>query len=200
LASAALTEEYGHGFSIANLKNFRRFYLLFRDFQIGQTVPGQLETALTQPMDAEIGQAVPSQFRQNTFNNTEAKELSLLSWSHYERLLRVDNPAARGWYMREAASLHWSYRTLDRNISTQYYERLLSSQLKESVIAEMREKTETFQQDKLAFIKNPTVLEFLGLPGNAGYMESDLENAILTNLQKFLLELGKGFAFVDVDR
>jgi hypothetical protein len=70
LASAALTEEYGYGFSIANLKNFRRFYLLFRDFQIGQTVPDQLETALTQPMDTEIGQATPSQFRQNTFQQT----------------------------------------------------------------------------------------------------------------------------------
>jgi predicted nuclease of restriction endonuclease-like (RecB) superfamily len=200
LASAALTEEYGHGFSSANLKNFRRFYLLFRDFQIGQAVPDQLEDSPTQSISAEIGQAQHGQFQQNTFNNMETKELSLLSWTHYERLLRVDNSVARDWYMREAASQHWSYRTLDRNISTQYYERLLSSQLKEPVIAEMREKTKAFERDKLSFIKNPTVLEFLGLPGNAGYTENDLENAILTNLQKFLLELGKGFAFIERQR
>jgi predicted nuclease of restriction endonuclease-like (RecB) superfamily len=98
--------------------------------------------------------------------------------------------------MHEAAEQMWSYRTLDRNINTQYYERLLLSQIKEPVIKEMQEKTKHFQHDKLTFIKNPAVLEFLGLPGNSGYVEQDIEKAIIDNLQKFLMEMGKGFAFV----
>jgi len=91
----------------------------------------------------------------------------------------------------------WSYRTLDRNISTQYYERLLLSQVKGDVEKEMKEKTAVFQSDKLEFIKSPTVLEFLSLKNNKGYSEKDLETAILNNLQNFLMELGKGFAFVE---
>jgi hypothetical protein len=79
LASVALTEEYGRGFSSANLKNFRRFYLLFRDFQIGQAVPDQLETSSTQSIDTEIGQALPGQFRQNTFNKMAAKKLRVVT-------------------------------------------------------------------------------------------------------------------------
>jgi predicted nuclease of restriction endonuclease-like (RecB) superfamily len=120
----------------------------------------------------------------------------MLSWTHYERLLRVDNSKARYWYMQEAFEQMWSYRTLDRNINTQYYERMLLSQADESVVREMKEKTKPFQIDKLAFIKNPTVLEFMGLPGNSGYVEQDIEKAIIDNIQKFLMELGKGFAFV----
>ena len=110
--------------------------------------------------------------------------------------MRVENLQARQWYEQEAKEQMWSYRTLDRNISTLYYERMLMSQVKESVVQEMQEKTKEFQQDKLEFIKNPAVLEFLGLPSNKGYKEQELEQAILDNLQGFLLEMGKGFAFV----
>ncbi|MCL2184130.1 MAG: DUF1016 domain-containing protein, partial [Chitinispirillia bacterium] len=85
----------------------------------------------------------------------------------------------------------------DRNISTLYYQRLLSSQIKEPVIQEMQEKTAGFELDKMEFIKNPAVLEFLGLPNNKGFTESNLEQAIINEMQKFLLELGKGFAFVE---
>ena len=120
-----------------------------------------------------------------------------LSWSHIRLIMRVENKDAQQYYLKEAAENHWSVRTLDRNISTLYYHRLLSSQNKEPVIAEMQEKTKEFQQDKLEFIKNPTVLEFLGLPDNKGYSESILEQAIINEMQKFLLELGKGFAFVE---
>ena len=98
--------------------------------------------------------------------------------------------------MKEAAEQMWNFRTLNRNINTQYYERMLISQKKEVVENEMKEKTNIFQKDKLEFIKNPTVLEFLGLPGNKSYLEKDLEKAILSNLSDFLMELGKGFAFV----
>ena len=110
--------------------------------------------------------------------------------------MRVEDVKARDWYMKEASEQMWSVRTLDRNINTQYYERMLLSQVKEPVEQEMKEKTADFQRDKLEFIKNPTVLEFLGLPGNKGYKEKDLEQAILDNLSDFLMEMGKGFAFV----
>lgn len=120
----------------------------------------------------------------------------ILSWSHYKRLLSVSNQEARNWYLKEAQEQMWSYRTLDRNIGSQYYERLLLSQQKEKVEAEMKAVTNTYQQDKLEFIKNPTVAEFIGLSPNSDFSESNLESAIIANLQKFLLELGKGFSFV----
>lgn len=123
-----------------------------------------------------------------------------LSWSHYRLLIRVGNEKARQFYLQEAALNSWSYRTLERNTSTLYFERLLSSQKKQPVVDEMAEKTEAFQKDQLEFIKNPYVLEFLQLPANLTYKESELEGALLTNIQKFLLELGKGFAFVAKQR
>jgi predicted nuclease of restriction endonuclease-like (RecB) superfamily len=110
--------------------------------------------------------------------------------------MRLSDKNAINYYLTEAAANNWSVRTLDRNISTLYYQRLLSSQKKDLVIAEMQEKTADFQQDKLEFIKNPAVLEFLGLPNNSGYIEAELEKAIIDHIQQFLLELGKGFAFV----
>ncbi len=123
---------------------------------------------------------------------------SELSWTHYRSLSRVTDPEARAWYEREAAEQGWSSRTLDRNIATQYYHRLLQSQddKKPAVEAEMKELTAPLQHDKLEFIKNPVVAEFLGLAPNADFQESELEGAIITNLQRFLLEMGKGYAFV----
>ena len=123
--------------------------------------------------------------------------LQNLTWSHYVELLRVDNEVARNWYLQEAASQQWSVRTLERNISSQYYFRLLQSQHKEPVEAEMKALTAPFQKDKLEFIKNPIVAEFLGLSPNLDFTETKLEAAIITQIQKFLFELGKGYAFVD---
>lgn len=120
-----------------------------------------------------------------------------LTWSHFRTLLSVDNEDARNWYLKEAASQQWSVRTLDRNISSQYYFRLLQSQHKEPVESEMKELTAPLQKDKLEFIKNPVVAEFLGLSSNMDFTESKLEAAIITQIQKFLLEMGKGYAFVD---
>lgn len=119
-----------------------------------------------------------------------------LSWSHYRLLIRVTNTKAREYYLNEAANQHWSYRTLERNYSSLYFERLLNSQDKQPVIDEMLEKTAAFERDKFEFIKNPYVLEFLNLPTDTKYTEAELEQALLDNIQKFLLELGKGFAFV----
>jgi predicted nuclease of restriction endonuclease-like (RecB) superfamily len=110
--------------------------------------------------------------------------------------MRVSNPNARKYYLSETATNNWSVRILDRNISTMYYQRLLASQKKEPVVKEMLSKTKELQDGKLEFIKSPSVLEFLGLPSSSGYTELELENAIIENLQKFILELGKGFAFV----
>jgi predicted nuclease of restriction endonuclease-like (RecB) superfamily len=192
IASRELTAEFGKGYSETNLRNFRRFFLIFNDFKIRQAVPDELNSPIQQAAPAESPKV---QIAYEQYKNNK-KQLAILSWSHYERLMRVETPEIRQWYMHEAAEQMWSYRTLDRNINTQYYERLLLSQIKEPVIKEMQEKTKHFQHDKLAFIKNPTVLEFLGLPGNSGYVEQDIEKAIIDNLQKFLMEMGKGFAFV----
>jgi len=198
LASQALTAEFGKGFSLTNIKNFKAFYLTFSDYQIGQTASdfSQKQIGQTAPDLSETQSATSTKSIGRTGFAKSLNSLPSLSWSHYERLMRVANVEARDWYMHEAETEMWAYRTLDRNISTQYYERMLLSQNQEPVENEMKEKTKKFQGDKLAFIKNPTVLEFLSLQNNLGHIEKDLENAIIDNLQKFLLELGKGFSFV----
>lgn len=117
-----------------------------------------------------------------------------LNWSHFQRVLKVQNEQARLYYLKEAAENHWSVRTLDRNISTLYYDRLLASPNKTSVEAEMQNKAEKFTPAD--FIKNPTVLEFLNLPSHQAYSEAELEKALINNVQQFMLELGKGFAFI----
>ena len=124
------------------------------------------------------------------------KSFSLLTWTHYFVLLQVKDPEARNWYMQEAAEQAWNVRTLQRNISSQYYFRLLKSHNKDLVKNEMLKKTSEFQQDKLEFVKNPVVAEFLGIAPNSDFTESELEKSIISNLQKFLMELGKGYAFV----
>lgn len=184
IASEALTEEFGKGYSETNIRSFRLFYLTFSDLQIQQTLSAESQSNTVQVLSEQ-----PKALIQQTLS-------ARLSWSHFERLMRVEDVKARDWYMKEASEQMWSVRTLDRNINTQYYERMLLSQVKEPVEQEMKEKTADFQRDKLEFIKNPTVLEFLGLPGNKGYKEKDLEQAILDNLSEFLMEMGKGFAFV----
>ena len=120
----------------------------------------------------------------------------LLSWSHYRALLQVEDEKARVWYEKEALGQTWGVQTLQRNISSQYYYRMLQAQRKDLVENEMKELTSKYQNDKLEFIKNPVIAEFLGLSPNTDFTESDLEKSILSNLQKFLMELGKGYAFV----
>jgi len=132
----------------------------------------------------------------NIFQTASGKSLPLLSWSHYQTLLRVKDDTARAWYAKEAAEQTWAVRTLQRNIDSQYYYRLLSSQNPELVESEMLQRTAGYQQDKLEYLKNPVVAEFLGLSSNIDMTETQLESAILSNLQKFLMELGKGYAFI----
>ena len=196
--SKRLVQEYGAGFSVVNLKNMRFFYLTFRstlnsdsDEQLekGHAVRALFKTDDPARKDCAV--------RNLSDDVSQIPFLGRLSWTHYRTIMRVDSEAARRWYLREAAENQWSSRTLDRNIATQYYERLLMSQKKEPVVQEMREKTIDYQRDKFEFIKNPAVLEFLNLPNNLGYTESSLEKAIIDNLQQFILELGKGYAFVE---
>lgn len=172
--SKELSSHFGKGYSERTLREFRQFYLTFPGFEtIQRTSFAESNT--------------------NIWQTTFAK----LHWSHFQRVLKISDSKTRLFYLTEAAKNNWNIKTLDRNISTLYYQRLLSSQLKESVENEMNDKTKEFQNDKLDFIKNPSVLEFLQLPRNISYTESTLEKALVENLQKFLLELGKGYAFVE---
>ena len=119
-----------------------------------------------------------------------------LSWTHYRRLLRVDDPAARQWYVDEAVAQNWSSRALERQIGTLYYERLLASQDKQAVTTEASSQIASLGQSPREFVRDPVLLEFLGLPDTGRLLESDLEQGLMNQLQGFLLELGKGFALV----
>lgn len=119
-----------------------------------------------------------------------------LDWSHFRILLQEENKDARDWYAQESVNENWSVRTLQRNISSQYYYRMLKSPKKDLVRAEMKQLTADYQTQKEEFVKDPVILEFLGFRENETLLESTLENSLISNLQKFLMELGKGYAFV----
>ncbi len=121
---------------------------------------------------------------------------SNLSWTHYRLLLRVDDARARDWYMTEAASQNWSTRALERQIGTLYYERLLASSDRDSVTTEAERHLAALPTSPREFVRDPVLLEFLGLPDTGRLLEASLEQALMDKLQAFLLELGKGFAFV----
>ena len=121
--------------------------------------------------------------------------ISKLTWTHIQKVLRVSDEKARIFYLTEAAENMWSVRTLDRNISTLYYNRIIASIDKKIVENEMKDKTKKLQAKE--FIKNPVVLEFLDLPTSMSYTENELEKALIDDIQKFMMELGKGFAFVE---
>lgn len=131
----------------------------------------------------------------NILHSVNAKS-NILSWTHYKTLLQVEDEKAREWYEKETLEQTWSVRTLQRNISSQYYYRLLKSQVKEPVREEMKDKNkEHYLMDKLEFIKNPLIAEFLGFSLEDTYTETELETSIINNLQKFLMELRKRLCF-----
>ena len=169
--SESLSAKYGKGFNKRSVYKFQQFYKYFPDI---------LRSVTAQSGENEI---VPSATAQ------------LLTWTHYERLLQVNDKEARDWYAKEAYEQTWSVRTLRRNIDTQYYYRMLKSQDKFGVETEMKQLTSKYQ-NKLEFIKNPVIAEFLGMQENTSLYESDLEQCIIDNLQRFLMEMGKGYAFV----
>ena len=189
LASQVLTKEFGQGFSETQIKSFRKFYLTFIDLQIQQTMPAEFKSRLRQ-----IRQTMPAE------SVTDGIALPVqLSWSHYERLIRVADPEARIWYMHEAATQQWDYRTLKRNIDSQYYYRLAQTpkSQRQEVIDEMCRLTADYENEKSTFVKNPMLVEFLGLKHREAFTESKLEQAILDHLEHFLMEMGKGYALVD---
>lgn len=129
------------------------------------------------------------EFRDSEILHTRVQNLN---WSHIRRILSVSNPEAREWYLKTAAEDMWSVKTLDRNISTQYYERRLAAQCEDRVVPAPR-----CESDPMEYIKNPMVAEFMGFRRDNNYSESQLEQALVDNLEKFILELGRGFAFVE---
>lgn len=153
--SKQMTVDFGKGFTVANLKNMRQFYLMFPN-----------------------GYALRSE----------------LSWTHYRLLMRVENENIRQFYLDECVKSGWSTRQLERQINSFYYERLLSSRDKAGVAAEINRLEPAKTPEDI--IRDPYVLEFLGLRQKDSFYESDLEQALIDHLQKFLLELGRGFSFV----
>ncbi len=158
-----------------------------------QNLAGHLNTEFGKGFDASNLYKMSLFYR--LFPNLDALRPTL-SWTHYRHLLRVDDASARIWYMNEAADQNWSTRALDRQIGTLYYERLLASKDRQAVRDEASGKLAAIAHSPREFVRDPVLLEFLGLPGTGKLLESRLEDALLDNLQAFLLELGKGFAFV----
>lgn len=174
--SKKLLNEFGRGFSGDTLKNARKFYLIYRE-RISETVFSLFAI--------EKSEAVL-----NLLNNNMSLQLS---WSHYLQLMRIENADERSFYEIEAVKSNWSVRTLQRQYNSSLYERLALSRDKSEVMRLSEEgNVITKPQD---IVKQPTVLEFLGLEEKAKYVESDLETAIIDKLQKFLLEMGKGYLF-----
>ena len=200
--SARLADRYGKGFSVPTLKSFRQFYRTFADrgASIGYPLGSQFEeAALHHPMGMES--TPPEKSSPPGGESSLREQISAhgfsphLSWSHYRALMRVEDPEARDFYEREAVAGGWDKRTLERQIHSFYYERILKSRAPETMLAEGRRLPIPAAEPDEA-LKHPYVLEFLGLPNAAAFHESDLEQAIITHLQRFLLELGNGFAFV----
>jgi len=179
--SEDLTRKYGKGFSFPQMKNIRQFYLT--NSEKGYTLSSQshqIEQSDTVPHRAEIV----------TFNTLTGK--FFLSWSHYCLLMRIDESFQREFYEAECIRGNWSVRQLDRQIQSLLYERTALSRRKQAVIAKAHEKPITLKPEDE--IKDPYILEFLGLKDE--YSESQLEDALIKHLEKFLLELGVGFTFV----
>jgi len=182
--SKKLQERYGKGFSVTSLKYFRSLYLAYPD----RSVP--------------IGRPVGDQFKLPATGRPPGDLLDVsngfhpdLSWSHYRMLMRIENEKARLFYEEEAIAGAWSKRQLERQINSLFYERILASKDKKGMLAQAREETNG-PSDVMDVLKDPYVLEFLDLPQAERIHESTLETAIISNLQHFLLELGKGFSFV----
>jgi len=195
ILAADWIKRYGTGYSLANVKYFRKFYLEYpqlaggaKGYAVRSLLPGHPASsapakghALRDQLPAKKSW-IPGQLHPN------------LSWTHYRTLLRVDKSEARSFYEIEAIKNSWSARELERQICSLLYERLALSRDKKGL---MRLATKGHEVQKPTDIfKDPVVMEFLGLPESPKLVETDLETALINNLQSFLLELGKGFAFV----
>ena len=196
--SAALKEEVGQGFSVRSLAQFRRFYLQVEERLPKAEKPQTLSAIsagaqILQTLSAESPASGEELSRILRSASTALLQQLSLGWSHYVTLLSVTDPEARRFYEIEAAKNGWSVRELRRQLDTSLYERLALSRDKDEVSRLAREGQVVEKASDL--IKDPVVLEFLGLEEQPSYSESDLETAIIDRLQQFLLELGKGFLF-----
>ncbi|MCF7967003.1 MAG: PDDEXK nuclease domain-containing protein [Methylobacter tundripaludum] len=177
--------------------------LIVEDEQQGQqraTYGKQQLQQLSEQLTREFGKGFDASNLRNMrsfylcFPNRDALRHKL-SWTHYRLLIRVENPKAREWYLQEAMDQNWSARALERQIGVLYYERLLASQDRASVEQEAQVHTTELRARPEDYLRDPYVLDFLNLPSQT-FLESELEQGLIDNLQQFLLELGKGFAFV----
>ena len=217
--SKGLMARYGEGFTWRNLYNYIDFYLKHKDMfflEGSQTILHAVSAKSEIEASNNILHAVSAKSleedTENIFHAVSGKSGVIdwamifqsltgkyrirLSWTHYRIILQESSKEARDWYEEEAAREMWGTRTLQRNVSSQYYHRLLQSQNKDAVRGEMKQLTAPLQ-DKLEYIKNPVVAEFLGFKNRTDYTESELEQTIIDHLIPFLMELGKGFALVD---
>ena len=198
--SAYLHAEFGRGYSVDNLEWFRMFYVRYPSLlEIEKSDAPRRITSYTGPMISDAPRrksAKPMLIRDVASSEfwQPGRLHSNLSWTHYRTLLRVDKAAARAFYEIEAIDNHWSARELERQINSLLYERLALSKDKKGLMRLATKGQEIVKP--LDIFKDPVVIEFLGLPESPRLVESDLEAALLDNLQAFLLELGKGFAFV----
>ena len=208
-----LKEKYGKGFISRNLHHFVDFYMKHTDIFYAVSKESVIVNAASSQLPKAAGNivnAVSSQLpiasegilqavngkSENILQSLTAKSPIRLSWTHYRIILQESSKEARDWYEQEAAREMWSTRTLQRNVSSQYYHRLLKSQNKALVHDEMVKVTSPLQ-DRLEHLKNPVVAEFLGFKNRTDYTESDLEQTIIDHMIPFLMEMGKGFALVD---
>ena len=173
--SRTLTNEFGNGYSESNLRNFRKFYLTFK---------GRLQNSLILDFTTMNSATEVAEFESLPF---------LLDWSHYLILMRIENEEERNFYEIESKKSNWSKRELQRQYNSSLYERLALSKDKNAVMKMAKEGNVIEKPSDI--IKQPTVLEFLGIDEKEEYSESNLESAILDKLQKFLLEMGKGYLF-----
>jgi predicted nuclease of restriction endonuclease-like (RecB) superfamily len=203
--SERLTSRYGKGFSAPTLWNFRQFYQVYSSREHSILSPAGRESHTVTQLEDVTGKIKLSQngreLTATTKNSPLADESGYsfnpqLSWSHYRALMRVAKPEARLFYEKEAAECGWSKAQLERQIQTSYYERILKNKGRDGLLPATRERLPGEAVSPIHLLKSPYVLEFLDLPDNPSLHEKDLEQAIITNLQSFLLELGKGFSFV----
>ncbi|MDR3176802.1 MAG: PDDEXK nuclease domain-containing protein [Desulfovibrio sp.] len=184
LLAQAMTAEFGRGFSRRNLELMRRFYILYSPRVSQSQIPQSLTAELT---------AAPSEGNKTQSLTAELPEFGAISWTHYVALMGVANPDERLFYEIEASRQGWDVRTLERQIDSCLYERLALSTDKDKVAALSRDGD--MPKTPRQLVKDPLILEFLGIEEKADYSERDLESAVIDSLESFLLELGKGFLF-----
>lgn len=192
--SEKLTAEFGKGYDTTNLKLFRKFYFEFQNC-VFVNQKGDIASNLFNEFPSLAIGDTTCNLLQTTDNQAVIKMRTDLSWSHYRLLIRVENLEARQFYINETSDQSWNVEQLRRQINTFYFERISASDDKKAVECEANKDLKQLNS-KNVFFKDPNILEFLGLKHETKFLEKDLEQAIIDNLQNFLLELGRGFAFV----